>query len=328
MLPRQTEGAHVELWLSMAAGLAMLAVGGDVLVRGAASAARRLGVSPLLIGLTVVGFGTSTPELVTSLQAAFAGSPGIAIGNVVGSNVSNILLILGMTALIAPLTVDPLAFRRDAIMLVLATGGLAWAISQGRLTREMGLVSLVLLATYLLVVWISERRRPDVEGDRIEAAASEPARAANSLWFALPMAAAGIAITVYGAQLLVGGAIKAAHAYGVSDTMVGLTIVALGTSLPELVTSIVAALRKQGEVALGNVIGSNLYNILGILGATAAIKPIDVPPAIARQDIWVLVAATAAMILFARRRGGVTRGEALLLLLGYAGYIGWLVWTA
>jgi len=318
----------MELWLSMAAGLAMLAVGGDVLVRGAASAARRLGVSPLLIGLTVVGFGTSTPELVTSLQAAFAGSPGIAVGNVVGSNISNVLLILGVTALIAPLAVDPRAFRRDAIMLALATGGLVWAILQGRLTRDMGVVSLVLLMIYLLVVWISERRRPDPEGDRIEAAASEPARAAPSLWFALPMAAAGIAITVYGAQLLVGGAIKVAHAYGVSDTMVGLTIVALGTSLPELVTSIVAALRRQGEVALGNVVGSNLYNILGILGATAAIKPVDVPPAIARLDIWVLAAATAAMILFARRRGRLTRGEGLLLVAGYVAYIGWLVWTA
>jgi len=256
------------------------------------------------------------------------GLPGFAVGNVVGSIISNVLLILGVTALIAPLAVDPRAFRRDAIMLALATGGLVWAILQGRLTREMGVVSLVLLMIYLLVVWISERRRPDPEGDRIEAAASEPAKAAPSLWFALPMAAAGIAITVYGAQLLVGGAIKVAHAHGVSDTMVGLTIVALGTSLPELVTSVVAALRRQGEVRLGNVAGSNLYNILGILGATAAIKPVDVPPAIARLDIWVLAAATAAMILFARRRGRLTRGEGLLLVAGYVAYIGWLVWTA
>ncbi|HRD27172.1 MAG TPA: calcium/sodium antiporter [Caulobacter sp.] len=318
----------MQLWLSMAAGLAMLAVGGDLLVRGAASAARRLGVSPLLIGLTVVGFGTSTPELVTSLQAAFAGSPGIAIGNVVGSNISNVLLILGVTALVAPLAVDQRAFRRDAIMLVLATGGLAWAILQGRLTREMGAVSLVLLGVYLTVVWLSERRRPDPEGVRIEASAREPTKAAASLWIALPLAAAGIAITVYGAQLLVGGAITVAHQLGVSDTVVGLTIVALGTSLPELVTSLVAALRRQGEVALGNVVGSNLYNILGILGITAAIKPVDVPPVIARLDVWVLVAATAAMILFARRLGKVTRGEGLLLLTGYAAYIGWLVWTA
>lgn len=316
------------LWLSMAAGLAMLAVGGDILVRGAASAARRLGVSPLLIGLTVVGFGTSTPELVTSLQAAFAGSPGIAIGNVVGSNISNVLLILGVTALIAPLAVDQRAFRRDAVMLALATAGLAWAVLQGRLTREMGLVAVALLLIYLLVVWMSERRRPDPEGDRIADAAREPSKSAPSLWMALPMAAAGIAITVYGAHLLVGGAITVAHDFGVSDTMVGLTIVALGTSLPELVTSLVAALRKQGEVALGNVVGSNLYNILGILGVTAAIKPIDVPPAIARLDVWILAAATAAMILFATRRGRITRGEGLLLVAGYAAYIGWLVWTA
>lgn len=318
----------MQLWLSMGAGLAMLAVGGDLLVRGAASAARRLGVSPLLIGLTVVGFGTSTPELVTSLRAALIDSPGIAIGNVVGSNISNVLLILGLTALIAPLAVDQRAFRRDAVMLALATGGLAWAVSQGRLTREMGLFSLAMLAVYLLVVWLSERRRRGPEGARIEDAATEPSKSAPSLWTALPLAAAGIAITVYGAHFLVGGAITVARDLGVSDTVVGLTIVALGTSLPELVTSLVAALRKQGEVALGNVVGSNLYNILGILGVTAAVRPIDVPPAIARLDIWVLVAATAATILFARRLGRITRGEGLLLVGGYGAYVGWLVWTA
>jgi cation:H+ antiporter len=312
----------------MAAGLAMLAAGGDLLVRGAASAARRLGVSPLLIGLTVVGFGTSTPELVTSLQAAFAGSPGIAIGNVVGSNISNVLLILGVTALVAPLVVDQRAFRRDAVMLALATGALAWAILQGRLTRDMGLVSLGILFVYLVVVWLSEHRRPDLEGERIEDAAAAPSRSAPRLWLAIPMAVAGMAITVYGAHLLVGGAIRVAHDLGVSDTVVGLTIVALGTSLPELVTSLVAALRRQGEVALGNVVGSNLYNILGILGLTAVIRPVDVPSQIARLDIWVLVAATAVMILFARRLGKVTRGEGLLLLAGYGAYIGWLAWTA
>jgi cation:H+ antiporter len=142
------------------------------------------------------------------------------------------------------------------------------------------------------------------------------------------MVAAGIGITVFGANLLVSGAIVLAGNLGVSDTLVGLTIVAVGTSLPELVTSLVAAIRKQGDVALGNIVGSNLYNILGILGLTAAIKPIDVPPEIARFDIWVLVAATALMILFARSRGRISRGEGVALLLGYAAYIGWLAWTA
>ncbi|MDP1630770.1 MAG: calcium/sodium antiporter [Caulobacter sp.] len=317
----------MELWMIMAAGLVMLAVGGDLLVRGAASAASRLGVSRLVIGLTVVGFGTSMPELVTSLRAAFGGSPGIAIGNIVGSNISNVLLVLGATALITPLVVDRRAFRRDAAALALATAGLAWALLQGRLTREMGVVGFVLLLVYLLIVWLMERRRPDAEGARIAAAvAGRPGGA--GLWLALPMAAVGIGITIYGAHLMVGGAVTLARTLGVSDTVVGLTIVALGTSLPELVTSLVAALRKQGEVALGNVVGSNLYNSLGILGLTAAVRPVDVPPAIAHVDVWVMVAATGLMILLIQRRDQITRGEGLLLLTGYAGYMTWLVLSA
>lgn len=306
----------------------MLAVGGDLLVRGASSAARRMGVSPLLIGLTLVGFGTSTPELVTSLQAALAGSPGIAIGNVVGSNISNSLLILGLTALIAPLLVNRRAFRRDAIALVLATGGLVWAIQQGRLTREMGGVAIMLLLIYIVIVWLTERRLPGAEGERIEEGAAEASRSLPSLWIALPLAVAGIGITIYGAHLLVAGAIILARDLGVSDTLVGLTIVAIGTSLPELVTSVIAGLRKQGDVALGNVIGSNLYNILGILGITAVIQPIDVPAEIVRFDIWVLSAATALLVLLAIRLSKITRGEGLLLLLAYGAYLSWLVWTA
>lgn len=316
------------LWLSLLAGLAMLAVGGDLLVRGASSAARRMGVSPLLVGLTVVGFGTSTPELVTSLQAAFAGSPGIAVGNVVGSNISNSLLILGLTALISPLVVDRRAFRRDAIALLAATAGLTWAILQGRLTREMGMAAVGVLLLYILVVWLMERKRPDVEAERIKEQAEEPSKAAPSLWIALPLVAAGIAITIYGAHLLVGGAIELARGLGVSDTLVGLTIVALGTSLPELVTSAVAALRKQGEVALGNVIGSNLYNVLGILGITALVRPVDVPAQIARVDVWVLAAATVLMVVLARRLGKVTRMEGLLMITAYAAYMAWLVWSS
>lgn len=316
------------LWATILTGLVMLAVGGDLLVRGAASAARRLGVSPLLIGLTLVGFGTSTPELVTSLKAAFAGSPGIAVGNVVGSNISNALLILGLTALVRPLVVDRRAFRRDAVALVLATGALAWAIVADRLTREVGLAAVGVLLAYILLVWLTERRGPDPEARRIAAEAAAPSKAAPNLWFAVSVAAVGIAVTVFGADLLVGGAIVLARDLGVSDTLVGLTIVAVGTSLPELVTSAMAAWRRQGDVALGNIVGSNLYNILGILGLTAAIHPIAAPAAIARFDIWVLAAATALMVLFARRLGKVTRAEGLVLVVAYGAYVGWLVWSA
>lgn len=309
-------------------GLALLVVGGEVLVRGASSAARKLGVSPLLIGLTLVGFGTSTPELVTSLQAALAGSPGIAVGNVVGSNISNALLILGLTALIAPVAVDRRAFYRDGPVLALVTAAAVWVFLQGELSRLFGLIAVGILLTYIVLVWILERKRPDPEGERIEDAAQLKSGWRGSPWVALLLAAAGIGVTILGARFLVDGASSLARSYGVSDTIVGLTIVAVGTSAPELVTSVIAALRKQGDVALGNIVGSNLYNLLGILGVTAIVKPIPVPQQIIGVDVWVLAAAAAAMILFALRGMKIFRLEGLALVAGYGAYMAWLLWTA
>ena len=314
--------------VSIDLGLALLVVGGEVLVRGASSAARKLGVSPLLIGLTLVGFGTSTPELVTSLQAALAGSPGIAVGNVVGSNISNALLILGLTALIAPVAVDRRAFYRDGPVLALVTAAAVWVFLQGELSRVFGLIAVGILLTYIVLVWILERKRPDPEGERIEDAAELKSGWRGSPWTALLLAAAGIGVTILGARFLVDGASSLARAHGVSDTIVGLTIVAVGTSAPELVTSLIAALRKQGDVALGNIVGSNLYNLLGILGVTAIVKPIPVPPQIVGVDVWVLAAATAAVILFALRGMKIFRLEGLALVAGYGAYMAWLLWTA
>lgn len=316
------------IWISIGLGLVLLVVGGEVLVRGASSAARKLGVSPLMIGLTLVGFGTSTPELVTSLQAAFAGSPGIAIGNVVGSNISNALLILGLTALIAPISVDRRAFLRDGPMLALVTGAAVWVMLQGELTRQFGLIALGVLAGYILLVWLLERKRPDPEGERIEDGADLKSSWRGSPWVALLLALGGIGVTIIGAGFLVDGSVSLARSYRVSDTIVGLTIVAVGTSMPELVTSVIAALRKQGDVALGNIVGSNLYNLLGVLGGTAIIKPVPVPPEMLGVDVWVLTAATGAMILFAFRGMKIFRLEGLALVAGYGGYMAWLLWTA
>lgn len=314
--------------VSIGLGLALLIIGGEVLVRGASSAARKLGVSPLMIGLTLVGFGTSTPELVTSLQAAFAGSPGIAVGNVVGSNISNALLILGLTALIAPIAVDRRAFLRDGPMLALVTGAAVWVLLQGELTQRLGLIAVGVLAAYILLVWLLERKRPDAEGERIEDEADLMSGWRGSPWLALILAVVGIGLTIVGARFLVDGSVTLARSYAVSDTVVGLTIVAVGTSMPELVTSVIAALRKQGDVALGNIIGSNLYNLLGILGITAIIKPIPVPPEMLAVDVWVLAGATAAVILFAFRGLKISRMEGLLLMVGYGGYMAWLLWSA
>lgn len=318
----------MSVWMSIGVGLALLVIGGEVLVRGASSAARRLGVSPLVIGLTLVGFGTSSPELVTSLQAAFAGSPGIAIGNVVGSNISNALLILGVTALIAPVAVDRRAFFRDGPVLAIVTGAAVWALFQGELTRRMGAIAVGVLLVYVLVVWLLERRRPAPEGERIEDEAKLRSGLRASPWLGLALAVAGIGVTVYGAGLLVGGAVDLARSMGVSDTVVGLTIVAVGTSMPELVTSVIAALKKEGDVALGNVVGSNLYNLLGILGLTAVVKPIPVPAQLLGVDVWVLAVATALLVLCALRNMRISRREGLLLVSGYGAYMAWLLWNA
>ena len=311
------------LALELLLGFALLVGGGELLVRGASALALRLGLSPLLIGLPVVGFGTSTPELVTSLQAALAGAPGIAVGNVVGSNTANILLILGAAAVLMPFAVSPRAFRRDGAVLVASSLACLGVIATGALTRGPGAALVVGLIAYLAYAYVSERRSDDAsEGD---AAVTAPT---GSMPLTLILAGGGIALTILGARLLVGGATDLARLWGVSEAVIGLTIVAIGTSLPELVTSVVAAFRREGDIAFGNVLGSNIYNVLGILGVTALVRPIPVPPSIAAFDIWVMLAATGALVAVAVTGWRVTRGEGVALLASYAAYLGWLATAA
>lgn len=308
----------------LALGLVLLVAGGDTLVRGATTAARSLGVSPLLIGLTLVGMGTSAPELVTSLTAVLAGSPGIAMGNVVGSNTANILLILGLAALISPIAVDRDAFRRDGWVLVGSTALCVLAVIAGTIDYRWGLAMLAGLAAYLVWAWMGERQHRDREARKYEHLSEDAPDAPGGLWAGLGLAVVGIALTVGGARLLVDSAVIVAREVGVSDTIIGLTVVAVGTSLPELVTSAVAAFRRHADVALGNVIGSNIYNVLGILGVTALVAPIRVPPEIIRFDIWVMVGATALVVLFVRTGMRIVRLEGLALLAAYVVYLGWL----
>ncbi len=298
-------------------GLAGLVIGGELLVRGAVRTAGALGVSPLIIGLTLVGFGTSTPELVTSVQAALLGSPGVAVGNIVGSNICNILLILGVAALIRPVDAEPRGLRRDGPALAAATLiGLA-AILWGDLGRVVGAGFVAALLGYLLWLYASERRRAD--------AANDPAPERKGLWSGLPLTLAGLALVVIGADWLVTAAIALAQVWQVSDSLIGLTIVAVGTSLPELTASVAAAARGRGDVALGNIVGSNIFNILGILGVTALVEPLAAPAEIIAFDVWVMVAATAALIWVAATGARVTRGEGALLLGGYGVYLGALI---
>ena len=311
------------IYLQLLLGFALLVAGGEALVRGAVSMAGRLGVSPLLIGLTLVGFGTSTPELVTSLQAALDGLPGIAVGNVVGSNVANILLILGVAALIAPLSVARRGFGRDGTALALATLLCVVAILHGMLDRWLGGVLLAALAGYLVWAYLTDRTAaPDPD------ATADVAPLPGPLWLALVLALGGIAVTILGARLAVDAAATLALLWGLSETVVGLTIVAVGTSLPELVTSVMAALRRQSAIAFGNVVGSNVYNILGILGVTALVRPIAVPPQIAALDVWVMVAATAALIAAVVLRQRIGRATGAGFVAAYAGYTAWLVTSA
>ena len=299
------------VYLTVALGLVLLVGGGDALVRGAVALAARLGVSPLMIGLTVVGFGTSTPELVTSLQAAFAGSPGVAVGNVVGSNTANILLILGVAALIAPIAAS--APRRDLIAVGAAALAGAAVVGLDAMGRPAGLALIAGLVLWLAVAWRQERGgEPEVE------------IGAMGLWTALLLTVGGVALTMLGARFLVSGATELAAGWGVSEAAIGLTVVAVGTSLPELVASSVAAWRRQGALALGNVVGSNVYNVLGILGATALVRPIPAPAGI-WPDLLVMLGATAVLVAVAVRPAGIGRAAGLGLLAVYAGYVAWLM---
>lgn len=303
------------IYLLLALGFLLLVAGGEALVRGAVSIAERLGVSPLLIGLTLVGFGTSTPELVTSLQAAYAGLPGIAVGNIVGSNTANILLILGVAVVIAPIPVARASFARDGVALGAAAVLCTAVVLYGTLDRWLGLLLLAALAVYLVVAYLTDRTSEQ----------STEATSKSPIWLGLLLAVGGITLTIIGARVAVNAAVEIATLWGMSETVVGLTIVAVGTSLPELVTSVMAALRREQAIAFGNVVGSNIYNVLGILGVTAAVRPIAVPAEIAQVDIWVMCAATVAVIASVVWRERIGRLFGVAALGSYALYIGWLI---
>lgn len=307
--------------LLVAGGLVLLALGGELLVRGAVGMAARLGISPLLAGLTIVGFGTSMPELATSVQAAMAGSPGIAIGNVVGSNIANILFILGLSAVILPLAVNPASFKRDSIALggsaLLATG----AVMIGLIGMAAGVLLVSALIGYIWWAYKSESATHDAEALRHEHEAEDrPVPPDTSPVLLGGMIVAGLVAAIFGAGWLVDGATVLASAAGVSEAVIGLTVVAVGTSLPELIACVVAVLRKHEDVALGNIVGSNIYNLCGILGLTAIIHPIEVPAEIASFDIWVMLGVTALLIVQLRSGWRLSRLEGLLLLAIYAGY--------
>ncbi len=330
-------------YLLLLGGFVLLVMGGELLVRGAVQTAERLGMSPLLIGLTLVGFGTSTPELVTSVQASLAGSPGIAVGNIVGSNIANILLILGISALIAPMAVGSQALFRDGGVVLLSAVLFALIGFFMPLNVPVGTALLLGLAAYLYYAYRQEMANAPAghtsafdKAEAFEGAHSVPVRGGpapagadgkGSRSFLMPIGLAilGLVIVVLGGKLLVDGATGIARSAGISETVIGLTIVAVGTSLPELVTSVIAALRKHGDVALGNILGSNIYNILGIGGVTAIASPTIIPTQIVQFDNLVMVAASILLLVFARTAFRIGRLEGAVLLGSYVAYI-YFIW--
>ncbi|MCV2889185.1 calcium/sodium antiporter [Ruegeria aquimaris] len=299
--------------LSFAAGLTALILGGDFLVRGATSTAIALRIPPLVIGMIVVGFGTSLPELLVSVNAALAHAPDIALGNVIGSNTANILLILGLAAVLFPIVSSFIEVRKDLILVILATLALAALLADGRLSRLDGILMLTGLALFL---WSSIRQ---VDADPQDNLMIE--RRFRPL--AVLQIAGGLVALVFGARLLVDSATELARMAHISEAVIGLTIVAIGTSLPELATSVIAAFRRNSAMSLGNVIGSNLFNILGILGVTAVIAPIQADTRFLTLDTPIALAAAlllTALLWF----GGISRLAGVCMLAVYVGYLGWM----
>ncbi|WP_019954475.1 calcium/sodium antiporter [Yoonia vestfoldensis] len=297
------------------AGLIGLFFGGEALVRGSVGVARQLAIPPLLIGLTVVGFGTSTPELLVSVQAALRGAPDIAVGNIVGSNIANILLIVGLTALVWPITVTGATLRRDTLVMVGAALVLLPVFALGQIGLLPGLVLIAGLAVYL--VW-AYRAPGAAEPDDADLPAPASTRV-SILWVI-----GGLAVLMAGARFLVDGSVNIARGFGISEAFIGLTIVAVGTSLPELATSLIAALRRQSEIAIGNIVGSNIFNVLGILGLTAVIAPVPVATRFLSFDLPVMIAASLVLTGLLLTRPAIGRGMGAALLAGYVIY----VWAA
>ena len=312
-------------------GLVLLVVGAELLVRGASRLARRFGISPLVIGLTVVAFGTSAPELAVSVQAGFAGQADIALGNVVGSNIFNVLLILGLSALIVPLVVSQQLVQLEVPLMIGVSVLLLIMALDGRIGGFDGLLLFVGILAYTVFALRQSRKESDaVRAEYTQEYGTDQNSVLGRLPLQIACIVAGLALLVLGAHWLVGGAVVMARLFGVSELIIGLTIVAAGTSLPELATSVVAALRGERDIAVGNVVGSNLFNILAITGIASMVTPggLEVAPALLRFDLPVMIAVALACLPIFATGHLITRWDGALFLGYYTAYVLYLVLTA
>jgi cation:H+ antiporter len=305
------------------AGLVLLAAGGELLVRGAARLAGRIGVPPLIIGLTVVAFGTSSPELAVSVQAALAGQADIAVGNVVGSNIFNVLFVLGLSALIVPLVVSEQLVRLDVPVMVGISITFMLMAANGVISRPEATLLVLALAAYIGMQVVLSRRSPPSHVEGVEGAG-------GSLPANVVLIVAGLGLLLLGSRWLIASAVEIATLFGMPQLVIGLTIVAAGTSMPEVATSVVAGIRGQRDIAVGNVVGSNIFNILAVVGITGVVSPAGIPIAAGALslDIPVMVAVAVLCLPIFITQFSISRGEGLLFLAYYAVYTAYLILDA
>lgn len=327
------------MWIDifwLVAGLALILYGANLLTDGASAVAKRMGVSDLIIGLTVVAFGTSTPELVISVMAATGGNASLAVGNAVGSNIFNILAILGVTALVSPIAIKksvmsneiPMLLLSSLILLIMGYSSLLDGTATDTITRTEGIFLLIFFLLFMRYTFASARRhKTEIGNDPSEADGERLAK--MPVLKSIVFIAAGLAGLIFGGDKFVDGATGIARLMGVSDAIIGLTIVSIGTSLPELATSVVAALKKENGLAIGNVIGSNIFNVLFVLGSAATVKPLQFG-GVTHTDLWVLMGASLLFWIcgWFFRRHLITRAEGALMLACYIGYMVYLVISA
>jgi cation:H+ antiporter len=309
-------------------GLAALVVGAEALVRGASKIALSLGISPLVVGLTIVAVGTSSPEVAVSVGAVLSGNTDIAVGNVVGSNVFNVLFILGISALITPLVVHSQIIRQEVPIMIGASVILAVMILDGSLGRLESALLLALLVGYVIFLVRQSRAETAEIRDEYQGAAARRDAGWDSHWAVqVLLIAAGLGLLVLGSGWLVDSAVAFARAFGVSDLVIGLTIIAAGTSMPEVATSIMAAVRGERDIAVGNVIGSNTFNILGCLGISGVVSAsgLDIAPAVLNFDVWVMIAVAVACLPVLLLRQQIGRKRGLLFLAYYGAYVVYLI---
>lgn len=304
-------------YLYIVIGLVLLVVAGDALVRGAVALSLKLGVSALVVSLTIVAFGTSAPELLVGIQATLEGSNALVYGNVVGSNIANVFLVLGLPALIAPIAMSmPGAGRNFLIMLAVSVLFII-VCAMGGMTVGIGVGFVVMLCG--LLFWTYRNAQAEPESEIADELADAPVEA--PMWKVIAILGAGIVFLPIGASLLIDGAQNVALAWGVPEAVIGLTLVAIGTSLPELATTVMAAIRRQADVALGNVIGSNTFNILAVMGVSSFFGPLPTPPEFLALDLWIMLAAALAMapFIFLHKNMGRMAGAGYLLI--YVAYL-------